>query len=53
MQLIQPLLLAPLDIGVRPTLGQGVDPTQVNKPPPPGSKPPFMWTPPKNPLKGR
>jgi type VI secretion system protein ImpL len=53
MQLIQPLLLAPLDIGVRPTLGQGVDPTQVNKPPPPGTKPPFMWTPPKNPLKGR
>lgn len=55
IQMLQPLLLQPLDVGVRPTLGQGVDPTTV-KPgdaPPPGKKPPFMWTPPKNPLKGK
>ena len=55
IQMLQPLLLQPLDVGVRATLGQGVDPTTV-KPgdaPPPGKKPPFMWTPPKNPLKGK
>jgi hypothetical protein len=55
IQLLQPLLLQPLDVGVRPTLGQGVDPTTVKTgdAPPPGKKPPFMWTPPKNPLKGK
>ena len=51
IQLIQPLLLAPLNVGTRPTLGQGVDPTTVKEPPPKGAKPPFMWTPPKNPLR--
>jgi type VI secretion system protein ImpL len=44
VRLIEPLLTSPLEIGARPTLGQGVDPTKVDAPPPAGNK----WQNPQN-----
>ncbi len=51
-QLVRPLLLDPLQVGVRPALGQGVDPNALKpgqKPPKSGVTPPSTWNLPKVP----
>ncbi len=51
-QLLRPLLLDPLNVGERPTIGQGVDPTKVGpgqQPPKSGVTPPGNWNLPRAP----
>jgi len=53
-QLLRPLLLDPLNVGVRPTLGQGVDPRTLppgQQPPRSGAPPPSQWNLPRVPAR--